>query len=488
MTRLARVPDDTVLYPGHLYSPEPSATMGDTRAHNYVFRLTTPEQWMTMFGAENRRPSDPASRCRPRPRPTMSGHERTRAPPTEPSSSSVPRWPACGPPRRYATRATPGPVVVVGEEIHAPYDRPPLSKQLLSGKWEVERIHHHAPDALDALGFEFRLGRRATALDTEARTVACNDGTELCLRRAGRRHRAATRSPPGTDGMPGVWMLRTLDDCLGIKAGLAAGRRWAPGGGHRRRVHRLRGGGHLPRPRVPRSRCSRRYHTPLARVLGDEMGRACADLHRGQRHGPCGPHVTVDQLEPDPRGPDPVVVCLDDGTRLPARCGGGGHRGRARPSTGWPAPGSPSRTAWSVTARCSPPTGWWPPATWPTGGARHGLGRPVSSTGPTPPRGARPPPATSWPGRRPPWPTTPSRSSGPTSTTTKIQMIGLPGPDDEVVVVERLGRRGEAGRPLPRGRPAGRGAGLQPAGQAHGLPPAAGRRRLVRRGTGPRRG
>jgi glyoxylase-like metal-dependent hydrolase (beta-lactamase superfamily II) len=49
-TRLARVPDDTVLYPGHLYSPQPSATMGHTRSNNYVFRLRTPEQWMTMFG------------------------------------------------------------------------------------------------------------------------------------------------------------------------------------------------------------------------------------------------------------------------------------------------------------------------------------------------------------------------------------------------------------------------------------------------------
>jgi glyoxylase-like metal-dependent hydrolase (beta-lactamase superfamily II) len=49
-TRLARVPDDAVLYPGHLYSPEPSATMGYTRSNNYVFRLKTPEQWMTMFG------------------------------------------------------------------------------------------------------------------------------------------------------------------------------------------------------------------------------------------------------------------------------------------------------------------------------------------------------------------------------------------------------------------------------------------------------
>jgi glyoxylase-like metal-dependent hydrolase (beta-lactamase superfamily II) len=50
MTRLARVSDDTILYPGHFYSSEPSASMGDTRAHNYVFRLKTPEQWMTMFG------------------------------------------------------------------------------------------------------------------------------------------------------------------------------------------------------------------------------------------------------------------------------------------------------------------------------------------------------------------------------------------------------------------------------------------------------
>ena len=40
-TRLARFGDDTVLYPGHLYSPEPSASMGETRQRNYVFRLRT---------------------------------------------------------------------------------------------------------------------------------------------------------------------------------------------------------------------------------------------------------------------------------------------------------------------------------------------------------------------------------------------------------------------------------------------------------------
>jgi glyoxylase-like metal-dependent hydrolase (beta-lactamase superfamily II) len=50
-TRLARFGDDTVLYPGHLYSAEPSATLGVTRQRNYVFRPRTAEQWMAMFGA-----------------------------------------------------------------------------------------------------------------------------------------------------------------------------------------------------------------------------------------------------------------------------------------------------------------------------------------------------------------------------------------------------------------------------------------------------
>ena len=72
-----------------------------------------------------------------------------------------------------------GRVVVVGEETHAPYDRPPLSKQVLSGKWDAERIRHHSPDAHDALDLEFLLGSRATGLDTGSRTVALDDGTAL---------------------------------------------------------------------------------------------------------------------------------------------------------------------------------------------------------------------------------------------------------------------------------------------------------------------
>ncbi len=48
--RLAHVPDDAVLYPGHLYSEKPSATLAETRQRNVVFRPDSLEQWMMMFG------------------------------------------------------------------------------------------------------------------------------------------------------------------------------------------------------------------------------------------------------------------------------------------------------------------------------------------------------------------------------------------------------------------------------------------------------
>jgi glyoxylase-like metal-dependent hydrolase (beta-lactamase superfamily II) len=49
--RLAQVSDDTVLYPGHLYSREASLPMGEVRARNPVFSARSLEQWLVMFGA-----------------------------------------------------------------------------------------------------------------------------------------------------------------------------------------------------------------------------------------------------------------------------------------------------------------------------------------------------------------------------------------------------------------------------------------------------
>jgi glyoxylase-like metal-dependent hydrolase (beta-lactamase superfamily II) len=48
--KLAKVPDDATLFPGHLYSAEPSASMGDTRSHNFVFRPRTAAEFLSMFG------------------------------------------------------------------------------------------------------------------------------------------------------------------------------------------------------------------------------------------------------------------------------------------------------------------------------------------------------------------------------------------------------------------------------------------------------
>jgi len=48
--RLSQVPDDAVLFPGHLYSADPSQSMGETRRSNYVFRPRSLDEWTTMFG------------------------------------------------------------------------------------------------------------------------------------------------------------------------------------------------------------------------------------------------------------------------------------------------------------------------------------------------------------------------------------------------------------------------------------------------------
>ncbi len=48
--RLAKVPDDALLFPGHLYSAEPFASMGETRQWNFVFKPKTEREWLAMFG------------------------------------------------------------------------------------------------------------------------------------------------------------------------------------------------------------------------------------------------------------------------------------------------------------------------------------------------------------------------------------------------------------------------------------------------------
>jgi len=221
-----------------------------------------------------------------------------------------------------------GDVVIVGDEIHAPYDRPPLSKQFLSGKWDVLRIHHHAPDMLDTLGLDFRLGVRATGLDTDRRVVRLEDGTDLHYGGLVVATGATANRLPGTDGLDHVHVLRTLDDALAIKDDLAAA-------GDRPRVVVI-GAGFIGAEVA--ATCHglgadvtvvEALPTPLGRVIGDRMGEVCAGLHRDNgvalRLG-----VGVDRIDTDG---DVTVVHLDDGSSLAADVVVVGIG--VRPATGW---------------------------------------------------------------------------------------------------------------------------------------------------------
>ncbi|WP_405792260.1 NAD(P)/FAD-dependent oxidoreductase [Streptomyces sp. NBC_01506] len=113
-----------------------------------------------------------------------------------------------------------GTVTVLGAETHPPYDRPPLSKQVLAGIWQPERAQLRPSEALLALDAEFVLGDPAVGLDAATRTARTASGRTL---RAGTVVVATGTRPrtlPGQTGLAGVHVLRTLDDALALRAGL----------------------------------------------------------------------------------------------------------------------------------------------------------------------------------------------------------------------------------------------------------------------------
>jgi len=70
-----------------------------------------------------------------------------------------------------------GDLVVVGEEIHLPYNRPPLSKEVLAGEVHHEKVAFPLRAALGEV--DWRLGCRATGFDREKRAVTLDDGEVL---------------------------------------------------------------------------------------------------------------------------------------------------------------------------------------------------------------------------------------------------------------------------------------------------------------------
>jgi NADPH-dependent 2,4-dienoyl-CoA reductase/sulfur reductase-like enzyme len=182
-----------------------------------------------------------------------------------------------------------GRITLVGDEAEVPYDRPPLSKKLLAGEWEADRIRLRKPDDVAGLDLDLRLGVRATALDTAARSVELDDGSSLHYGGLVIATGAAPRHLPGPP-LDGVFVLRTLADALALRACLAddTTRVTVIGAGfiglEVAATARQRGCVVTVLEGLP---------APLVRGLGAELGPAVAAVHT--RHGidlRCGVQVT----------------------------------------------------------------------------------------------------------------------------------------------------------------------------------------------------
>lgn len=204
-----------------------------------------------------------------------------------------------------------GEIVLLGDEPHAPYDRPPLSKKLLCGAMAAEDIGLASARGLDAADVTVRLGCRATALDPERAVIEINDRESLAYDGVVVATGSVARQLPMMTGVGGAHVLRTLDDALAVRKEFDQARSVV-----------VVGAGFIGLEVA----CSARSlgldvtviesaPSPLARVFGADIGARFTELHRS--HGVeirCGTGVTGVQVS-DGRI---THLDLDDGTSLPA--------------------------------------------------------------------------------------------------------------------------------------------------------------------------
>jgi 3-phenylpropionate/trans-cinnamate dioxygenase ferredoxin reductase subunit len=170
-----------------------------------------------------------------------------------------------------------GTITLIGDEPHRPYQRPPLSKQLLAGTWDRARLD--LPDRGD-LRLDWILGTPAASLDLARREVMLRDGRRVRFDGLVIATGARARKPRWHAGLRGVFTLRTLDDALALRAHVAAGHRNVA----------IVGAGFIGCEAAATLRGIGCEVTlidveplPMLRTLGEPLGRMCRDLH--EAHG-----------------------------------------------------------------------------------------------------------------------------------------------------------------------------------------------------------
>ena len=216
-----------------------------------------------------------------------------------------------------------GSIVLVGDETHLPYDRPPLSKEFLATDAVAVPHFPGVAELADALGVELRLGAPATALDLGARAVTAD--TEIPYDALLVATGVRARTLPGQERLAGVHSLRTVEDATAIRTAIHAGGRIV-----------IIGGGFIGSEVASAALAHGRPATiveaapaPLARSVGPVAGARLGELHA--RFGTelrCG--VGVAELQGDGHV---EAVLLADGTRLEADLVVVGVG--ADPATGW---------------------------------------------------------------------------------------------------------------------------------------------------------
>ncbi len=202
-----------------------------------------------------------------------------------------------------------GDIVLVDEQDRAPYDKPPLSKQILTGEWSFDRIALLSPSMCEELRIDLRLGDRAVAVDPAAQVVELASGDRVGYETLVVATGAHARPSPWQVA-DRVFVLRTVDDAEAIAAAFRAGGKVVVVGGGfigsevATAAHRCGAAVTVVDP----------FEAPLSRAVGSALGGWLA-----QRAVDYGVSVQfghgVEEIVSESGG---VTVVLTSGTRLSA--------------------------------------------------------------------------------------------------------------------------------------------------------------------------
>jgi 3-phenylpropionate/trans-cinnamate dioxygenase ferredoxin reductase subunit len=170
-----------------------------------------------------------------------------------------------------------GQIILVADEKHLPYERPPLSKEYLAGKKSLAEFTVHKSDWYRDHDVDLRLNARVESLDPATRTAGLADGATVRYDKLLLATGSASRRPliPGSDSA-GVYYLRSYDDAVELNSVLTEGSSLAVVGAGWIGLEVAAGA----RQRGVNVTVVESASQPLSAALGAEVGKVFADLHR----------------------------------------------------------------------------------------------------------------------------------------------------------------------------------------------------------------